>query len=192
MKVWLASLIFVVWIHSLNFCPCVPLILWILLSCVLPFWTPHVLCSQPKLSFVISVCGNLKRNQWWRMTSFHLHLTRSILTSHVILPLLISPVKTNLRMFLLQIVHRTHQMSICHYIAEMTHLPLKIIPICHLSFLKTQRVNILTSYLPLCTIHQIMRMLTNIPNFLIVTVMIYVCLHSVTMLIHSLLICLGH
>lgn len=57
---------------------------------------------------------------------------------------------------------------------------------------ETQRVNFLTSHLPLCTIHKIMRMMKNIPNFLILVVMISLLLHPIMMLIQSLLICLRH
>lgn len=126
------------------------------------------------------------------MTPFHTRLIYSILTSLVILPLLLFPVKTHFRMYLLLIIHRTHQMSACHYIVKRTHLPLKLCPICHLSFMKMQRVNFLASHLPLCMIHQIMRMPMNILNFLIVVVMIFVLLHFITMLIHSLLIFISH
>lgn len=54
------------------------------------------------------------------------------------------------------------------------------------------RVNILASNLPLCMIHQIMRMPKNILNFLIMVVMISILIQLITMLIHSLLICLSH
>lgn len=126
------------------------------------------------------------------MTPFHLCLICFILTSLVILPLLFFPVKTHLPMFLLPINHRTHRMSACHYIAERSHLPLKIRPICHLSFLKTQRVNFLVSHLPLYMIHQIMRMPMNKTNFMIVVVVISVHLRLITMLIHLLSIFLSH
>lgn len=124
------------------------------------------------------------------MTPFQPHLIRFILTSLVILPLLISPVKTHFRMFLLSIIHRTQQMSVYHRNAERTHLPLKIHPICHLSFLKTWRVNIFASHLPLYLIHQIMRMSASILNFLILVVVISLPLHLITMLIQLSLICL--
>lgn len=126
------------------------------------------------------------------MNPFHPHLNCSILTSLVILPLLISPVKTHLWMFLLLMIHRKYQMLVCHFIEERTHLPLKIYPTYHLSLWKTKRVNILASHLPLYMIHQIMRISTNILNFLIMVVVIFVLLHLIMMLIHSLLICLSH
>lgn len=69
---------------------------------------------------------------------------------------------------------------------------LRIQLIFHLSFPKMQRVNILASHQPLYMIHQIMKMQTNILNFLIVFVMIYFLLHLITMVIHSLLIFLSH
>lgn len=48
-------------------------------------------------------------------------------------------------------------MSVCHYSAERTLLPWKIHSIYHLYFLKTERVNIFSSHLPLYPIHQINR-----------------------------------
>ena len=59
-------------------------------------------------------------------------------------------------------------------------------PICHLSLVKTKRVNIFGYHLPLCLIHQIMRMATNILNFLILVVVIYSLPHLIMMLIQSL------
>jgi len=126
------------------------------------------------------------------MIPFHLCLILSILTSLVILPILISPVKTHLQIFLLPIIHRTHKMLAFHYIGERTHIPLKIHPIPHMSFLKTNRVNILASNLPVYVIHQIMTALTNIPNFLIMVFVISMILHLIMMLIHSFLIFLNH
>lgn len=78
-------------------------------------------------------------------------------------------------------------MLVYRYSADKTHLPLKIHSICHLSFLKTQRVDIFASHLPLCLIHQIMRMPTNILNFLILVVMIYPLPHMIMMLIQVLI-----
>lgn len=95
-------------------------------------------------------------------------------------------------MILVLIFQRTRWMSICHYMAERTYLLLKISAICHLSFLKTKRLNILDSHLPLNMIIQIMRMLTKIVNFFILVVMISLLLHPIAMFIHSLLICLSH
>lgn len=203
-QIWLTSLLVVAWIHSHNLHRRILLILWIVLSCDLPFHTPHllrmriklstrlVLCSQTMPSFMMSVCGNLNKNPQWRMTPFQPCLIRFILTSLVILPFFISPMKTHFCMFLLPNGHRTRQMSVCHYSAKRPHLPLKSYPIFHLSFLKTRSVNILVSRLPHCMIHQIIRMLTNILNFLILVVMISLLLHLITMLIHSFLICLRH
>lgn len=94
------------------------------------------------------------------------------------------PMETHFQFFLLPIVHGTRWMSVCHYIAERTHLPSKIFPIYHLSFFKAQRVNILDSHLPLCTIHQIMRIPTNILDFMILVFMISLLLHLIMMLIH--------
>jgi len=59
-------------------------------------------------------------------------------------------------------------------------------------FVETQRVNILDSHLPLSVIPKIMRMLTNILNFLIMVIMISVLLHLIMMSIHFLLICQRH
>lgn len=118
-------------------------------------------------------------------------LIHLILTSLVILPLLFLPVKTRFYMFLLLTIHQTHQMSVYHYIIEMTHIPLKIYPFYHLSFLKTQRANILAFHLPLCTVDQIMRIPTNISNFLIMDFVIFI-LHLMMMLIHLFLISLSH
>ena len=41
--IWLASLLVVMWIRSLNLCPYILLILQIVLYCSLPFQTPHPL-----------------------------------------------------------------------------------------------------------------------------------------------------
>lgn len=89
-------------------------------------------------------------------------------------------------MFLLPIIHGTPRMSICHYNVERTYLPRKIHSMYHLSFLKKQRVNIFTSHLPFCPIHQIMRMLTNILIFMILVVVIYPLPHLIMMLIQLL------
>lgn len=82
----------VTWSHFLNIHPLVPLIFWIVLCCIHPFQTPHllftrikllmnlVLRSQPALSFFMSMWGNLKNNSQWRMTSSHLCLICFILT----------------------------------------------------------------------------------------------------------------
>lgn len=95
-------------------------------------------------------------------------------------------------MHLLPIIHKTHLMLVYHLIVERKNLSLRIHLTFHLLFLEIQRVNILASLLCLCTIHQIMRMPTNILNFLIVAIMIFVILHLIMMLIHSLLIYLSH
>lgn len=42
-QIWLEILLVVMWTLSLDLHPHVLLILWIILSCVLPFWTPHLL-----------------------------------------------------------------------------------------------------------------------------------------------------
>ena len=75
---------------------------------------------------------------------------------------------------------------------ERTNHSLKIHLIFHLLFPETQRVNVLPSHPPLCVIHRIMRMPTNILTFLILVVVISSPHHPITMLIHSLLICLSH
>lgn len=90
------------------------------------------------------------------------------------------------------IIHRTHMMSVHNLIVERTNISLRIHLNFHLLFPETQRLNILSSHLPLCMIHQIMRMLMNIPNFLITVVVISVIFHLTMMLIHSLLIFLIH
>jgi len=95
-------------------------------------------------------------------------------------------------MHLLPIIHRTHPMSIHHLIVERTNLSLKIDSIFHLLFPETQRVNILSSHLPLCMIHQTMRMSMNSLIFLIIVVVIYLLLYSITMLIQSSLIFQSH
>jgi len=100
--------------------------------------------------------------------------------------------KTHFWMSLLLIIHRTCQMSVCNHSAYQTHPLLKIHPVCHLSFLKTQRMNIFASHLPLYPIHHIMRMMTRNLNFLIFLVVISLLLHLIMMLIQSLLIDLRH
>ena len=69
---------------------------------------------------------------------------------------------------------------------------LRIHLIFHLLFPKMHRMNIFSSHLPLCMIHQIMRMPTNIQNFLILVFMISLPHNLIMMLIHSLLIRLNH
>lgn len=126
------------------------------------------------------------------MTSFYMCLIRSILTSLMILSFIIFPVKTYHRMFLCPIIHRTHQMPVCHCIMVRTHLYMKIHSIFHLSFLKMLRVNILVTHQPLYMIHQIMSIPVNISNFLLMVFVIFSLLQLITMLIHSLLILLIH
>ena len=122
------------------------------------------------------------------MTPFQPHLICFLLTSLLILPLLISLVKSFFWMFLVPIICRTCRMWVCDLSAERTHITLKIWPISHLSFLKTQRVNIFSSRLPLYPIHQFLRMPTNISNFLILVILIYSLPHLIMTLIPSLLI----
>lgn len=182
-------------------CSIDPLDCNVLFSSILDF--THVMNEDQvvdRLGFVPPTCAIMhdecvhesKEEPMVRMTPFHPCLICSILKSLVLLKLLILPWKNHFRIFILSIIYRTHRMPVYHYIVETTHLPLRICPIYHLSFLKTQRVNILAFHLPLCMIHQIMRISTNITNFLIVVVMIYVLLHLSTMLLHSLLIFLSY
>lgn len=70
----------------------------------------------------MSMYGNLKKNLWWRMTSFRLHLIPCFLTYFLILRFMICLVKIHHWIFLLLIIHITHRMSIFHLIAERTHL----------------------------------------------------------------------
>ena len=101
-----------------------------------------------------------------------------------ILPLLIFHVITHSRMHLLLIIHRIHGMSFCHCVPERKPIFFQIYSVFHPSFLKMQRVNILSYHQPLYMIHQIMSMPMNIPNYLIVVVVITFLLHSIKMLIH--------
>ena len=55
-------------------------------------------------------------------------------------------------------------------------------------FLESTKGEIFSSHLPLCLIHQIMRMPTNILNFFILVFVIYSLPHSIMMLIQPLLI----
>lgn len=103
-----------------------------------------------------------------------------------------STCKTHFQMLLLLIIHMTHRMSVCHYSVERTHLLREIHPIYHLYLLKTPRVNIFSSHLPLCPINQIMMMSINISNFLILVFMIYSLPHLIMLLIQSLLIYIRH
>lgn len=173
------------------------------MSCVHPFQIPHVmftmikfsmklvLRNQPALSFFMSMCGNLKKNLWLRMTSFCVQLILSILTSFVLLPLLIVLVKVHPEMSLLLIIQRTYKMSFHHLIIERTNLPFRIHLIFHLSFLETQRIEICVSHQPLYMIFQIMRMSMYISNFLVVVVVIFFLIHLITIMIHLLLIFLS-
>lgn len=100
-----------------------------------------VLSSQPALYFFTSMCGNLKKNLWWKMNSFYLCLIHFFLTSFLTLPFLISLVKFHSWMFILLIIQRTHRMSFYHLIVERKHPSFWIYPIYHLFFLEIHRVN---------------------------------------------------
>lgn len=92
----------------------------------------------------------------------------------------------------LLIIHKTHRMLVHNLTMERTDHYLNIHLIIHLSFLEIKRMNILASHLPLCAIHRIMRMTTNILHFMILVVVISSPNHLITMLIQSLLIHLRH
>lgn len=148
--------------------------------------------NQPAMSFMKSTSRILSINQWQRMTPFYPHLLLFFLTYLVILPSLILHVYLCLWMHPLLIICRTKWMLVHHPTTEGTNHSLKTHLILHLLFPQTQRANILSSHLPLCVIHQIIRMLTNILNFLIFVVVIYLLLHLIMMMIQSLLIRLRH
>ena len=126
------------------------------------------------------------------MTHFLLRPLHSFLISLVNLPSIILHVYLHPWMHPFFITHRTHWISIHHSTTERINYSLKIHLIFHLPFPETQRMDFSASHLPLCLIHQIMRMPMKLSNFMIIAIVIHLLPYSIMIMILSLLIFQSH
>ena len=146
MQTWLWFPYVVTCILYLNLHLCTRMILWMIMSSVLPFRTLHllwmrikpstelVLHNQHVLSFTKSMAGSFNIHQQKRTTPIYSYLLHSFLTSLVILPSQIFHVYLHPRMHPLLIISRTHQMLVHDLTIERTNHYLNIHLIFHLSF----------------------------------------------------------